>query len=50
VEGHQADGSKEILFADGAVRRVAPGGGMQDVERGALSLAMRAPKPLELAF
>jgi hypothetical protein len=50
VEGHKGDGSKEILFADGAVRRVAPGGAMQDVAPEALSLAMRAPRPLELAF
>jgi hypothetical protein len=50
VEGHKPGGSKEIVFADGAVRRVAADGGMQDISREELSLAMKAPRPLEYVF
>lgn len=50
VEGHKPGGSKEIVFADGAVRRVASDGAMQDISREELSLAMKAPRPLEYVF
>lgn len=50
TEAHHKDGSKEILFPDGMLRKVLPSG--EEVPHGAaeLSEAVLTPKPQPLVF
>jgi hypothetical protein len=50
TEAHHKDGSKEILFADGMLRKVLPSGEEVAHDAASLSEAVLTPKPQPVPF
>lgn len=47
VEGHHADGAKEIITPDGHMRRMLADGRDEEIARAQLSAAVQQPQPVD---